>query len=571
MEQQTSRRRSADSRNNMQQYYRTITKNKRRKKRRNANQLSSILIVCISLLSIGAIIAGGIFVCKMNQGEPSNNTNVLANGITIAGVDVSGMTQEEAIAAICNATDSKYAATPMTVKVLDSEIQIEPDTSELKLDVYGAVNAAFAQNTSGCVELSPFLSFNEEAVKKSLEELGLKYNGNVKQTEIQVAGTVPNLKLVVTKGVSAYGLDVNKLYQQVLDAYLSGTFVVEGECGLVEPSPVDLQSFWNQYHVDPVDASFVSDTFNVSESSDGCTFDVEKANKQIAEAAQGTTVEISFVAVKPKVTTEDLRNLLYRDTLSDCVADEKDSDADRNTNLQLACQAINGYIIYPNQIFSYNEVLGERTEARGYRPGPTIVNGQMSTTIGGGICQVSSALYYCTLIADLKIVERDCHGFLPDYVPNGMDAAVSWGYMDFRFQNNTNYPIRIEAIAEGGKVTVKLVGTNEKDYYIKMESIEDTSKQQDPLVTVQELPANNPEGYKNGDYIVVPKTGCYFTTYRCKYKTGTDEFISRELEDTSSYNKCDGVICKIIVELDDTGSQTPGIGNGGVTEDGALD
>jgi vancomycin resistance protein YoaR len=244
---------------------------------------------------------------------------------------------------------------------------------------------------------------------------------------------------------------------------------------------------------------------------------------------------------------------------------EADSDADRNTNLRLACEAINGLVLFPGEIFSYNEALGERTAERGYKPGPSIENGKMSTTIGGGICQVSSALYYCTLIADLEILERESHRFAVNYVPLGMDAAVSWGYLDFRFKNNTNYPIRIEATADGGTVNVSLVGTDEKDYYVEMEYEVKATYGYDTLY--ETMAQDNEEGYKNGDYIVKPHTGYLIHTYRCTYKKGTatKELIAKEAEAITKYEKCDAVICVI---SDGTTEDTPGIGNGNVTEDG---
>ena len=551
---QQANRRTPSKGSDLAQFYRRIAGNKSHKQGKQSNKLSSILIVCIAVLAICVIVAGSMFIYTKDQND------IIAEGITIAGVNVGGMTKNEAMQAVSDGASKLFTDTPMTVKVMDTTIQISSDISKVTLDVRSAVNAAFNQKVAGPVNISAYLTLDESAVKNALSELDTKYNTSLIHSTAKVTGSAPNLTLVVKIGEPGYGLDMSKLYQQVISAYRSSTLTVKGECGIVEPAPVDLQPYWDVYHTDPVDACLDPQTFKFIESSDGYSFDIAEVTKQISEAEYGSKLEIPFTAIKPKVTSEELRSLLYRDTLSTYVAEEENSNADRNTNLRLACEAINGKVIYPNQTFSYNEALGKRTADRGYRPGPAIINGQMSTTIGGGICQVSSALYYCTLIADLKIIERDCHGFLPNYVPKGMDAAVSWGYMDFRFKNDTNYPIRIEAVAEGGKVTVKLIGTDIKDYYVKMEYVEDTSQTRLPDIIEQQMPADNPEGYKNGDYIVEPHTGCYITTYRCKYDISTNTLISREIEATSRYNKCDGIIC-VIVEtppsIDNPESQTP--------------
>jgi vancomycin resistance protein YoaR len=249
--------------------------------------------------------------------------------------------------------------------------------------------------------------------------------------------------------------------------------------------------------------------------------------------------------------------MLYRDELATYTA-VADSNSDRNTNLRLACEAINGMILFPGQVFSYNSALGERTPERGYKLGPSYSGNKTVMTYGGGICQVSSALYYCTLVAEMETLVRKNHGFAPAYIPLGMDAAVSWGYLDFRFRNTSNYPIRIDATADRGSVTVTLVGTNEKDYYVELEY--ETLRTEDYSVTYQTMQPNNPNGYKNGDYIVEPYTGYTVKAYRCKYNNETKELISRDLIDQSTYKKRDGVICKI------AGSNS-GFGGGNITDD----
>ena len=187
-------------------------------------------------------------------------------------------------------------------------------------------------------------------------------------------------------------------------------------------------------------------------------------------------------------------------------------------------------------------------------------------TIGGGICQVSSVLYYCAMMADLEITTRDNHGFAVSYVPLGMDAAVSWGSLDFCFKNNTNYPIRIDAKADGSTTTIALMGTDEKDYYVELRYEVLATYSYD---TVYETYApDNAQGYKHGDVIIEPHTGYSIQTYRCKYNKATKELIEETKEAASYYNKSDKVICQISGSAD-SGSQ--GIGNGGVTEsDGAL-
>ena len=215
----------------------------------------------------------------------------------------------------------------------------------------------------------------------------------------------------------------------------------------------------------------------------------------------------------------------------------------------------------PGDVFSYNDTLGQRTEEKGYRPGDAYVSGETVKTIGGGICQVSSTLYYCTMVADLEIVERDYHMFAPTYVPLGMDATINWGTIDFKFRNSTKYPLRIEASLEPDQVTVRLLGIDDKDYYVKLEyEILETI---DFATVYKEMEFGNEGHYVDGDVIITPYTGYEVQTYRCKYDRDTDALISREEEAYSRYDPRDEVICKIIMSIPDDLLTGGGVGAGG--------
>ena len=256
-------------------------------------------------------------------------------------------------------------------------------------------------------------------------------------------------------------------------------------------------------------------------------------------------MEIPFYRTTPEISTESLRSLLFRDVLSSS-STEHTGEYNRNVNLQLACEALNGIVLFPGEEFSYNEALGERTTDKGYLPAGSYVVGATIETVGGGICQPSSTLYHCCLLADLEITLRDCHMYAVSYLPLGIDATINWGSFDYCFRNNTNYPIRIEAWMADGYVHIQLMGTDEKDYYVVMENYVDRVI---PYETVyEEMYADNPEGYEDGDVITSGYTGYEIYTYRCKYDKETDELISREYEDWSEYWARDEVIVKIVAK-----------------------
>lgn len=128
----------------------------------------------------------------------------------------------------------------------------------------------------------------------------------------------------------------------------------------------------------------------------------------------------------------------------------------RATNVRLATEAINGSIVLPGQEFSYTNTVGPRTTARGYVEAPIYVNGEHSTGIGGGICQVSSTLYAAMKDCGLPATERHAHSLPVSYLPAGYDATISGTALDLKFVNIYEQPIYIEATAEGGKLTVSL-------------------------------------------------------------------------------------------------------------------
>jgi len=137
---------------------------------------------------------------------------------------------------------------------------------------------------------------------------------------------------------------------------------------------------------------------------------------------------------------------------------ELTSDEDEIQNVRLAAEAVDGLILAPYETFSFNEVVGRRSEEKGYRPGLMFAQGQVVTGIGGGVCIVSTALYNAALRAGLKILERSPHSGWVRYAEPGFDAAVAAGSLDLKFKNDSDSPILIQAILDGKTLKVKFYG-----------------------------------------------------------------------------------------------------------------
>lgn len=149
----------------------------------------------------------------------------------------------------------------------------------------------------------------------------------------------------------------------------------------------------------------------------------------------------------------------YGQTLGTCTTKFARSNTNRNTNIQLATKACNGYVIQPGATFSFNTVVGQRTKARGYKEAGVYVNGQTDTGVGGGICQVSSTLFNAALESNMTIVSRRAHSLPVSYLPRGRDATVSWGGPEFKFKNPYDYPVMIGTYYDkSGKLTMSILG-----------------------------------------------------------------------------------------------------------------
>lgn len=518
-----------------------------------------IIAICISIPLIILAVTGYFFFMY----EPDNQ--LILDNVTIAGVDVGGMTKEQAITAVQNGVAEKYGTQPLVVTIVDEQLELTPDLTGFSLDIPAAVEEAYGLGRTGSkterkeeqllaatsgltTDITPYVRVNESAILAQLETMDIASSAELVETTWEVTGDMPDLsaneeptevqKLVVTMGSPAYEFSREDLLSQIIQGYVSGNLSIVCDCNITEPEMLDLSAIYEEYAVSVADAQLDKETFVVTPHSYGYNFDLEGVMIALQEAKYGETLEFPFQLTAPSVFEKDLSSLLFRDVLSSYESFQS-STSDRAENMQIACKEIDGTVLLPGDVFSFNGVVGERTKAKGYHPAPTYEGGKTVYTYGGGICQPSSTIYYCALLADLEIVERDCHTYPSVYVPWGMDATVYWGSLDFKFRNNTEYPIRIDASADNkGTVTIALVGTETRDTYVEMES-EIIAYYSPEVVEVPFSSTNNPKGYTDGQVITSPLNGFKVRTYRCRYDRETGELIEKIHEAYSEYSARD--------------------------------
>ena len=289
-----------------------------------------------------------------------------------------------------------------------------------------------------------------------------------------------------------------------------------------------------------IDTGCKIDGFN---GDNACTYACGKidleAQRLLDAAAPGETVTVPAQVELPAVTAEELEQVLFRDVLGEA-------------RTHVGAASINEYVMNSGDVFSYNDVVGQRTAARGYQAAPAYVQGETVDEIGGGICQTSSTLYLACLRSNLEITERYAHRYVPAYITAGMDATVSWGGPDYKFTNNSLYPIKIVTIYENNYLTVRILGTNVDGTSVKMtnEHLSTT-----PYETVYEDDPTLAPGTEKVK--TTPYTGYKYRTYRNVYDAN-GKLISSANEATSDYKSRNKVILRgPAVEPADGGAQIP--------------
>ncbi|CDQ40314.1 VanW family protein [Virgibacillus salexigens] len=216
----------------------------------------------------------------------------------------------------------------------------------------------------------------------------------------------------------------------------------------------------------PTNAKIADDGRIISEKP-GFTIDEDQFHIQFRETFYNHDAKGFHVPTQPiyprvdKALLEEIRT----NQLGSYVTYFKKGNKERSHNIALAAEAINNHVIFPGEVFSFNEVVGERTTNRGYKRAPVIVKGELSEGIGGGICQVSSTLFNAVDLKGIQIVERYAHSRSVPYVPPGRDATVSWWGPDFTFKNKYNQPVLIRAKAGNGKMMVRIFSSESAEHF----------------------------------------------------------------------------------------------------------
>ena len=483
--------------------------NKKRKKQRRGLRAGLIVtFVLVLLLAVGLYAWGSM----LESGK------TIYPNVRMAGVEIGGLTTGEARAKVETAVAQAYTASTLEVQLPDRTITFSPEQTSVAIDTEEALREALAYGRSDgpfqaiwnylrCqtvqmdIPLETALEFDREAITQEIQEAAVMTREAPQNSAMALdeGGAI----LEVTRGREGRELDTDGLYEAVCQAFETGSFEpIVWEYQVLPYEDIDLAALHDTLESQIHDAVYNSETHTIEEGVSGYRFDLAAAETRLERAAPGESFTVPLLKAEPEVDAATLSHQMFGTKL-ESRSSSYVQDARRTENLRLACEAINGTILNPGEVFSFNDVVGERTAEKGYQPA-TIYGGDGASVddLGGGVCQVASTIYYTTLYMDLEQVQRAPHMYQVTYVPKGMDATVFFDSgLDYQFRNNREHPMKIQANIDGGKVNITFWGVKENDNYVEMSYNVISTYTEEPQ---EKLDETKPVGYRQviqGAYI----------------------------------------------------------------------
>ncbi len=493
----------------------------------------------------GVVVVLAVVTCASCAKAAHNDT--LVRGTQICGVSVGDLTKEEAVARL-EATvtpDTVDAVLPLEVES-EEPLYLSVNEAQAGPDFQAAVDEAYERGHRGWLRSGMDRMFHGSHSYDAEFRIG---NPGYLDSAMDTADSLlaqsmvdhsftPDNKgnLVMTRGVSGRALDRDATIELIVDALENRDYTpVKAVVITAKPEDPDFEAVAESVYVAAQDARFDSSSGEFYADVTGVSLNVEGAAAAFEPLAEGESTTYPLTLTKPAVTTADLSADLFKDLLGSCTCTASGS-SNRLSNIRRAAASVNGTILNPGEEFSYNGVVGSRTTAAGYLPAPAYSGGKTVQEVGGGICQVSSSIYYAALKANMKISERHPHMYAVGYLPDGTDATVYYGSLDFKFINDTKYPIRINAALNGSTLNVNIYGTKTNNNYVQIETKQTAY---DPATTVYKADS----GVALGNAVVdtTAYNGRTVDAYRCVY-SADGSLISRTQESHNKYLRRDKVV-----------------------------
>lgn len=514
-----------------------------KKKKTNLHKGAIAIVIITAILVIAVILFSTIFAVI------TNGSDKIVAGVSIKGVDVSGLTQEEAVHKLKDMTVAKLTQ-ELKLKYGEYEIAILPEQIEATFGMEKAVELAYQIGRNGNILTDNYTIINTKLNKKNitpsfiynekaLDDFIASITNNLPDKVIESTYAIENNNLIINKGNAGSIVVEKALKDTIVDNImnLKEENVIQIQVENKQPDAIDIEKIRNEVYKEPQDAYFTKNPFTIYPHVNGVDLSIplEEAKTKIANATE-SEITIPLKITTPKVTTNQIGTEAFPNRLGTFTTYFSTADGNRTSNIKLATRKINGVVLMPGETFSYNKVVGKRTAAAGFKSAHAFSGGKVVDEIGGGICQVSSTLYNTVLLANLQIVERRNHHFNTGYVKPGTDATVAWGGVDFKFKNSRNYPIKIVGSVSGGSVKIDIYGLkqeNEYDVVIESQILQRTARK-----VVYQDDANLAKGQQK--VIQSGYDGIKSKTYKVLKQNG--QVVSRTLLSTDTYNTQNKII-----------------------------
>ena len=508
------------------------------------------LIAPIAAVTIAAAAAGGYFgLCGWVQNNGQLLPGAVARDDKGAAVDLGRLSREDALAAVTQEMDQRLDSRKLTLLygegkkaelsgelmdcspegTVDVGFSAKKDTPFWKL---GALWLGMAQEPHDLpLSAAAFTPEGREKAKEVIRSIASELDVE----PVDFTYELGDETVVVTPGTDGQKVDTDALLEAVESALAQGAEELAVEPEAVSGAELSGQALSELIHIEPAPPG-VDENGKLTPAVIGRSVNAQEAQELLdaAEPGQPVTIPLEYT---PPGTSED-ESMYYKDLLAS-VTTNMDGVANRSFNVNRAAESCNGKVIQPGEVFSYIGTIGDPSSRNGYKTSTGYQNGETVPMDGGGVCQVSSSLYYCAVYSNLEIVRRACHAFSTGYIPNGLDATIYYPSLDFKFRNNTGFPIKIVAYTEGGawgKLTVQFYGSNPDNIRVETQRYTLGST---GWTTVYQPDETIPQGTTKVK--TTPYTGYSVDVYRCVYDA-SGSLLSRTFENHSTYAKRDKVI-----------------------------
>lgn len=502
------------------------------------------------LLIIGILLIFVVFISIIFSIVNMGYTKIHKN-ISISSIDVSHIEKSDAEEKIKKAYREKQID-GIILKHNDFEINLSYEQLGISPDFDSALQKAYGIGRTGNIITNNYALILVNFIKRNID---INFNINEKNLNLcidDIESKLPDLKidesysieeneLIISKGkegVSVQKEQLKKLIVDNIENLTSTDNIIEIPVSNESPKEINIEQIASEIKKDPQDAYLSKEPLEVHADEDGIELGISiDEAKQILEEDKDEYV-LPLTITKASTTVLDLGENAFPNLLATYTTNYDASNVNRDNNLVLASKKLNGTIVNPGEEFSYNKTIGKRTIEEGYKDAKAYAGGKVVLSVGGGICQLSSTLYNSVLLANLDVTERHNHYFKTSYVPEGQDATVSWGSVDFKFKNNRKYPIKIEANVGEGVATVNIYGIKEDDDYTVIIDSNVTSIIESKTEYQTDLSlAKGTEVVKQSG-----ENGCKSETYKTLLKKGI--VVSKTLISSDTYNALPTIISR---------------------------